>query len=147
MNIRFVVGSKNKAKVDAVAEILTEYPHLAKAEVSGEKTDSGVANQPLTLNEAVTGAMNRARSAFVNCEYGVGIESGLMSVAHTKSGYLDVCAAAIYDGTEFYLGLSSAWEFPEKNIIYSMVNEELDMSQAVSKAGLIPNLKNLCIII
>lgn len=135
----FCVGSENKAKVDAVAEILSEYLHLAHAKVKRTRTHSGVSDQPKTLDETVEGAMNRARAAFFDCDYSVGIESGLMPVSNTKSGYLDVCAAAIYDGVEFHLGLSSAWEFPDKEIIRSMIDEGLDMSQAINKAGLTKN--------
>lgn len=138
-NLRFKVGSANKAKVSAVAETLKDYPHLAEALVVGIKTDSAVSDQPLSLDETITGAMNRARSVFVDCEYSVGLESGLMAVTQAKSGYLDVCVAVIYDGSEFHLGISSAWEFKDKNIIGSMINEGLDMSQAILKAGLTEN--------
>jgi hypothetical protein len=37
-HLRILVGSTNKAKVDAAMEILQEYPHLAHAEVSGIPT-------------------------------------------------------------------------------------------------------------
>ena len=141
IKLRFKVGTANKAKVAAVSETLKDYPHLAEALVEGIKTDSGVSDQPLTLDETITGARNRAQSAFVDCDYAVGLESGLMAVAQSKSGYLDVCVAVIYDGSEFHLGISSAWEFKDRNIIDSMVNEGLDMSQAFLKAGLTHNPK------
>ncbi|OGZ07159.1 MAG: hypothetical protein A2942_00155 [Candidatus Lloydbacteria bacterium RIFCSPLOWO2_01_FULL_50_20] len=137
--LHICVGSENKAKVHAVSEILSEYPHLAHAEVTGKHADSGVSDQPKSLEETVQGAMNRARDAFPGNGYGVGLESGLMRVPNTKSGYMDVCAAAIYDGKEFHLGLSSAWEFPDREIIRSMVDEGLDMSQAINKIGLTKN--------
>jgi non-canonical (house-cleaning) NTP pyrophosphatase len=47
-----------------------------------------------------------------------------------------VCAAAIHDGKETHLGLSSAWEFPDKEITRSIVEDGLDMAQAINKAGL-----------
>jgi inosine/xanthosine triphosphatase len=136
MQLRITVGSLNEAKVLALAELLAEYPHLAHAEVRGLRTHSGVSEQPTSLDETIAGAMNRARSAFADSHYGVGIESGLMRVPNTKSGYMDVCAAAIYDGNEFHLGLSSGWEFPDREIIRSMIDEGLDMSQAITRAGL-----------
>lgn len=139
VKLRFKVGSANKAKVAAVAGILLEYPHLAGGDVEGVKTDSGVSDQPLSLDETIAGAMNRAHSAFVDCDYSVGLESGLMAVPQAKSGYLDVCVAVIYDGSEFHLGISSAWEFKNKEIITSMVEEGLDMSQAIQKAGMTSN--------
>jgi len=137
MNIN--VGSKNRAKVEAVEEILKEYPHLADTHVKAIGTESGVANQPLSLDETMQGAMNRAKGAWNDCDYSIGLESGLMRVPASKTGYMDVCVCAIYDGREFHFGLSSAWEFPDKRILDSMLGEGLDMSQAINKFGLTKN--------
>ena len=137
--LRVKVGSQNKAKLEAVSEILREYSHLADAEIKGVNAGSEVSNQPQSLEETVRGAMNRAKSSFTDCDYSVGIESGLMHVPYTKSGYMDVCVCAIYDGKEFHLGLSSAWEFPDKKIMKLMLDDGLDMSQAINKVGLTQN--------
>lgn len=137
--MKFIVGTTNKAKIDAVSEILKDYPHLSGAEVTSQATGSGVGDQPRSLEATVQGAMNRARNCFVSCDYSVGIESGLMTVPFTKSGYMDVCACAIYDGKEYHIGLSSAWEFPNPEITKLIMNEGLDMSQAVNKMGLTNN--------
>lgn len=136
MNIK--VGSTNKIKVDALREILNDYPHLKQAVILSEEVSSGVSNQPKSLDETVRGAMNRARGSFVDCSYSFGIESGLMAVPNTKSGFMDVCVCAIYDGSEYHIGLSSAWEAP-KQVTHFMVNEGLDMNQAALKAGLTDN--------
>src|SRR3989344_5172688 len=74
--LHFIVGSENKAKVNAVSEVLTEYPHLSGARVDGVRTGSGVADQPMSLDATVSGAMKRARSAFGACDYSVGVEAG-----------------------------------------------------------------------
>ena len=137
MNI--IVGSKNKAKVQAVEEILREYPHLASAEVRGVEAASEVPDQPKTLEETIRGAMNRARGSHGESDYSIGLESGLMEVPYTKSGYMDVCVCAIYDGKEFHLGMSSCWEFPDPKITELMIKDGLDMSQAINKAGLTNN--------
>ncbi len=137
MHIR--VGSKNQAKVTAVEEILRDYSHLAQAEVEGVEVDSGISSQPKSLDETIQGAMNRARKVFQNCDYGIGLESGLMQVPYSKGGFMDVCACAIYDGKEYHLGLSSAWEFPDVSVTRIMIEEGLDMSQAINKAGLTDN--------
>ena len=71
---RFKVGSKNKAKVEAVEEILRDYPHLEDAEVIGLEVLSNVGDQPRTLEETVRGARNRAENSFHDCDYSVGIE-------------------------------------------------------------------------
>ncbi len=131
-----IVGSKNPAKVDAVREILQEYSHLKDLEVVGTDVSSDVPDQPRSLEETTNGAVNRAKNAFGQCTYSVGIESGLMPVPHTKSGYMDVCVVAIYDGSELHLGLSSAFEFPDTEITRMIMEDGLDMSEAINKAGM-----------
>jgi inosine/xanthosine triphosphatase len=135
------IGSQNKVKVEAAKEILLEYPHLAHAEVFGVSTESGVADQPKSLDETMQGAMNRAKAAWNDCDYSIGLESGLMHIPMSKTGYMDVCICAIYDGKEFHFGFSSAWEFPDKKITDLMIKEGLDMSQAINETGLTNNPK------
>jgi non-canonical (house-cleaning) NTP pyrophosphatase len=48
---------------------------------------------------------------------------------------MDVGVCAIFDGNEYHLGLSSAWEAP-KNVMRHMLKDGLSMSQAAVKAGL-----------
>jgi inosine/xanthosine triphosphatase len=135
------IGSQNKSKVEALKEILLDYPHLAHAEIFPISTDSGVANQPKSLDETMQGAINRAKGAWKDCDYSVGLESGLMHVSMSKTGYMDVCVCAIYDGKEFHFGLSSAWEFPDKKILDLILKDGLDMSEAINRAGLTNNPK------
>ncbi len=130
------VGSQNPAKVEAVREILQEYSHLKDAKIEGVDVSSDISEQPLSLEETVRGAANRARNSFGDCSYSVGIESGLVAVPYTKSGYMDLCAAVIYDGTEVHVGLSSSFEFPDKEITRMIVEDGIDMAQAVNQAGL-----------
>lgn len=132
--MKIIVGSVNPVKISAVAESLILYSHLAGAEVSGLEAASGVSDQPKTLEETVRGAMNRAKGVFKDCDYSFGLESGLMAVPNTKSGFMDVCVCAIYDGLEFHLGLSSAWEAPKK-VMEHILKEGLDMNDAAFKAG------------
>ncbi len=118
------IGSKNKQKIDALKEILKEYPDFLDAEVAAKEVDSGVSHQPKSLQETVDGAEKRAKNSFADCDYSVGLESGLMAVPETKTGYMDVTACAIYDGEKFHLGLSSAFEYPPKVIGHMLANNE-----------------------
>lgn len=136
--MKIKVGSTNKIKVEAVKEILWDYPHLKDAMVSMVEVSLGVVEQPKSLGETVQGAMNRAKGAFQDCRYSFGIESGLMAVPNTKTGFMDVCVCAIFDGNGYHLGLSSAWEAP-KQVVHYMLTEGLDMNQAAFKAGLTRN--------
>ncbi|MFA6325067.1 MAG: DUF84 family protein [Candidatus Paceibacterota bacterium] len=138
--MKIKIGSTNDIKVKALEEILKDYSHLKDAAIFAIKVSSNVANQPKSLDETIKGAMNRASGAFIDCEYSFGIESGIMAVPNTKTGFMDVCACSIFDGKEYYLGLSSAWEVPQKVTDY-MINEGLDMTQASVKAGFTKNIK------
>ncbi|MGB4076530.1 MAG: inosine/xanthosine triphosphatase [Minisyncoccia bacterium] len=133
---KVIVASKNPAKISAVEEILKEYPHLRDAEVISVEPVPSHTDQPRSLEETIDGAENRAIGAFKECDYAIGIESGLMKVPKTKSGYMDVCACVIYDGKSTHLGLSSAWEFPDPRVMKLITDEGMNMSDATKKAGM-----------
>ena len=128
------IGSKNKAKVDALKEILKEYPDFVNAEVISKDVTTGVTDQPKSLDETIMGSMNRAKNCFGGCDYSVGLESGLMKVPETKTGYMDFSACAIYDGKNFHLGLSSAFEYPLK-LTKLVLGKGLDVSAAAKELG------------
>ena len=134
------IASQNPVKIQALKEIIQAYPHLKDAEVIAADVSSEVDKQPKTLEETKKGAMNRSRNAYGDCDYSFGIESGLMAVPYTKTGYMAVCVCAIFDGKEYHLGLSSAWEAPKKVAGY-ILNDGLEMEEAVYKAGLTKKLE------
>jgi len=138
MNVN--VASMNPVKVEAVREVLKNYSDLKNYEVVGIETNSGVSEQPKSLEETVQGAINRAMAVFNKCAYSFGIESGLMIVPQTKTGSMDFCACAIYDGKSYHLGLSCAFEFPTK--VIQMIHEDgIDANEAFYRLGLTPNRK------
>lgn len=132
------VGSNNKVKIQAVKEVIRNYDFLSKAKITGIEAPSEVSDQPKSMNETIQGAMNRASNAWSDCHYSFGLESGLMKVPHTKTGYMDFCACAIFDGTNHHLGLSSAFEFPLK-VTQLVLGKGLDINQAFYKTGLTKN--------
>jgi len=137
--MKIKVGTQNKAKIDSVIEIIEEYSHLKGSEVHGVSVESEVSDQPKSLEETINGAINRAKNCFEDCDYSIGLESGWMNVPKTKSGYMDVCVCAIYDGKECHLGLSSAWEFPNKDVTDLIIKEGLNTTQAINKVGMTNN--------
>ncbi len=136
--MKIIVGSTNQVKVEIVKEIVKEYPQLAPAEVIGVNAESGVSNQPLSLEEIMNGAINRARAAYQSseCNYGVGIESGLHQVP--KAGYMESTSCVFYDGNKIYPGLSAAFPCPEE-VITLILSQGLNLSQASYQAGLTRN--------
>jgi inosine/xanthosine triphosphatase len=134
------VGSKNEVKVSAVREAIQDYDFLAGAEVVGMEVASEVAEQPKTRDETMKGAMNRARKAFKDCDYSVGIEAGLMKVPNTKTDYMNATVCAIYDGKGYHLGMASAFEYPPE-VTKLVFKEGLDINEAFYKVGLTENPK------
>ena len=81
------VGSTNEAKILAVKEVLQGSAHFPNVDVVGLAAGSDVSDQPISLQETIQGAKNRARNAFNQCacKYSFGIESGLMIAEETSS--------------------------------------------------------------
>lgn len=133
--MKVIVGSTNPIKIEATRIAFAKYERFRDISVQGSDVNSKVSEQPKSLEETIVGAANRAKSAFKNCDYSVGIESGLMDVPFTKSGQMDVCACSIYDGSGHNLGLSEAFEFPTE--MMQIIREQgVDANEAAFRAGL-----------
>lgn len=133
--MRIGVGSKNRTKVRAIAELLMEYPLFEGSVVESVLVQVDEFGHPKSLEETIAGAIDRARQAAEGRDLGFGIEGGLMEVPHTKTGYMEVAACAIYDGNRPYLGLSPGYEWPPA-VLKKILHEGLDGSQAMKAAGL-----------
>lgn len=125
------VGSTNQAKVLAVKEVLLDSPYFSTFNIVECQVGSDVSDQPITLEETIRGAKNRAKNAFekCDCKYSFGIESGLMEAAQTFSGYLHVSLCCIYDGNNYHTGLSTGFEIPPQ-ILDLILDKKMDLSQA-----------------
>lgn len=136
--MKIIIGSANPQKIKAVQELASVYEFMQNADVLGVEVDSGISDQPKTLDEIILGAKNRAQNAFnstTDATLGFGIESGIMPAPHTKTGFVNLCACAIYNGNDFYIGLSGAFELPSE-VINLIINEGMNTSEACKKIGL-----------
>ncbi|EKD43916.1 MAG: protein of unknown function DUF84 [uncultured bacterium] len=129
------IGSKNEVKIKSVVETLKNYPMFSGVEVVGVEVLSPEFGMPKTLSETIGGAKQRAKDAFVDCDYSFGIETGLMPVVESKTGFMVVTICAIFDGINYHLGSTPLFEFPKK-VIELIVNNNLDGSQAYKASGL-----------
>ncbi|HEX8946924.1 MAG TPA: inosine/xanthosine triphosphatase [Candidatus Paceibacterota bacterium] len=134
--MKVVIGTQNRAKVAAVEEILRDYPHLAAAEIDARAVASDVSDQPLSLEETVRGACNRAKNAFGDCDYAIGMEGGFMQVPNSKSGYMNVSACAVFDGENMHVGLSPAFETPDAEVMRLVVEDGLNFTEAGNRTGM-----------
>ena len=134
--MRIHVGSKNRTKIKAVIDAVKLYPNLfPNPEVIGINLNVGLFGHPKNIEETVRGAVERARNAHSDCDYSFGLEGGLMEVPLSKTGFMEVGVCAIYDGKNFYLGLSPAFEWP-KQVTNLILSNKADASQAFKQLGL-----------
>ena len=132
-----MIGSKNPAKVEAVQEFF-KGRFETEVQFSPVPSPSGVSEQPLTLSETIDGACNRAAHAFTNAEgaaLSIGLEGGLTPIQQAHTGYMNICAASVFDGSEHYIGLSSGFEHPA-SAIKLVVEEGQEIRDAYVEAGL-----------
>jgi inosine/xanthosine triphosphatase len=130
------VGTANPVKVLAVEQAVRLYPAtFPDARVSALAVDVEEFGHPRSLAETVEGAVQRARKCIRDAAFGFGLEGGLMAVPGAASGYMEVGACAIFDGSEAYLGLSPAYEWPEP-VTRFVLEGKGDASQAMLAAGM-----------
>lgn len=80
MNPRMIiaVGSTNPTKLAPVKAVFES--HFKAVQIKGISVESGVSEQPMSIDEMYKGALNRAQNALKKtkgAQYGVGIEGGL----------------------------------------------------------------------
>jgi inosine/xanthosine triphosphatase len=130
------VGSGNPVKVRAVQDVLRALSFPAR--VRGLKVKTDVSDQPFD-EEALQGAMNRAKSAIQGGDFGVGIEAGLMW-SSALSDYFDVQYCAIIDrGGRITVGHGPGFTYPprvlEKVKAGSTVGEAMERLTGIRRIG------------
>ena len=128
------VGSKNPTKIAAVTNLLTGHPLFDGAVVKAVDVANEEFGHPKSLEDTVHGAKQRALHCFKNCTYSIGIESGMIKSPDAKSGYFETTVCAIFDGSQYHLGLSPSFEWPTE--VVKLILQGMDGSQAFKKIGL-----------
>ena len=107
--LRVNVGSTNPVKVRAVAKVLGTI--FERPRVKGVDVVSKVSEQPFEV-EAIEGAINRAREALKEADYGVGIEAGVFWNEQVRD-FLDMQWCAVVDKRgRVTLGHGPGFEYP-----------------------------------
>lgn len=127
------VGSTNPSKVQCVSDYFKSLMPQASFDIRGVSVSSGVPAQPLSLEEILAGAENRANNAFCEVDLAVGIEGGIF-VTGTSPRYFQICAIAVIDGATTGIGFSSAFELPA-DIIQLIQSEGCDLTRALYRLG------------
>jgi len=145
------IGSRSQPKISAICRAFSKYPEIwmnsgdyikymllskeARLNSNEQKdTLSKVSLNPVSLEEIIVGAKNRALEAYNyaleqagSCNYGVGIEAGIFPVNQTKTGYFDTSACAIYGTNQYYIGCSPLFEYPQKVVDRVLNGEEVGL--------------------
>ncbi len=141
MTLKIAVGSTNPVKIRAVENVMKRiYDSVVVVSVA---VDSGVGRQPLSLEETIKGAVNRALNALKavkDAHLGVGIEAGLIEVPFTLTGYLDVQYCAIVDRRgSLTIGHGPGFEYPP-SVVREVVERGVEVGLVMSRLTGIENL-------
>jgi inosine/xanthosine triphosphatase len=136
----FVVASMNPVKVHAFQDVIKTYACFTDSVVEGKAVPSGVSEQPLSFEETLQGAKNRAINAYGNCDYSVGIESGIMIISGAEQLYLENCVCVIYDGSRYHIGHSCGFQVPPA-VMQAILAYQMDFAQAFLHCGFSDNPK------
>ncbi|HKK09897.1 MAG TPA: inosine/xanthosine triphosphatase [Bacteroidales bacterium] len=126
--MKVLVASLNPVKVDACQQAFTRFFPDEEIRVSGEKTPSGVSEQPFSEAETLGGAVNRAellRSQNPDADYVVGIEGGV------EQRFDELWAFAwvvVSNGSKSGKGTTARFPLPGK--VKELLDEGLELGDA-----------------
>jgi inosine/xanthosine triphosphatase len=104
------VGTANAMKVAATRKAFARF--FKQAKVTGVDVPSSVSAQPISFGEIVRGARERARRAFRDCDFSVGIEAGIFKVGPVSPRPFQITMACVFDGRREALGSGPFFEIP-----------------------------------
>lgn len=120
------VGTENEVKVRATEAVLRQI--YRDVEVCPRAVDSRVSSQPRG-EDALRGALNRAKGAIGDGDLGVGIEAGLVFL-EGSGRYLDVQYAVVVDRFgRATVGAGPGFEHPQE--VMRMVEEGMTVGEAM----------------
>ncbi len=127
--MRVNVGSMNPSKIRGVEKIFSQVFSFPM-EIKGVQVEPGVPPQPID-GETVKGAINRARNALQDADYGVGIEAGLFWDPVARK-YFDKAFCVIIDkyGNSTY-GYSGGFVYPPQ--VIDMVKKGMEVGKAMEQ--------------
>jgi len=115
---RVAIGSTNPAKVKGTRLAFSHALGLRTVTIRAVKTIPFVGSQPLSLEETVEGAQERAMFSLESArlDFGVGVEAGLVELGEGFPGhYLNLQVAAVVDSEgHLSFGCSSGFPIPRR---------------------------------
>lgn len=121
------VGSQNPVKIDAVQEAFSKIWPEKQWVTKGVDVPSGVADQPVTDDESIKGAITRAKRAMSKspADFSVGLEGGLQKIGQNwyESGW-----AAVLNKKQT-LATGSSIKMLVSNDIIAMIKEGKELGE------------------
>jgi inosine/xanthosine triphosphatase len=145
----FAIGSENQAKLkachQAVKKVQLKYPglFLSKVEFTAIKAQSSVSDMPLTQNEILNGARNRAFFTYKNLkennpvDFAIGMEGGvyLTKEIDQKSDQAILQNwVYIYNGQKGYFGCSAGIPLPP-SISRPLFEQNIELAEVIDNAS------------
>ncbi len=139
--MKVAIGSLNPIKIKGTKAAYREIFRKGKIELIAIRAESGVSPQPLSLEETMKGALNRAINALnavKDAFHGVGIEAGWFKIMSYL--WMDIQVAIIVTRkNNFSIGMSSSFLIPPY-VIRRVLNEGIEMEEAMVEITGITNI-------
>ncbi len=126
--IEIIVASTNPVKLKA-AEIGFKRMFNEESQINGISVESGVSNQPLSEEETLKGAINRAKNARKenpNADYWVGLEGGV----EEKEGEFHVFAWIVSLNKENKIGKGKTGTFILPSKVAELIRQGKELGEA-----------------
>lgn len=142
--IFIIVGSTNLNKIGAVKETWENLMIDNKIIVQGVNVSSNVSEMPLSRDETILGAKNRAQNALKmipTADFSIGIEGGIEYSKQTGYILRAWCIIIRKTDNKELLGSSTGMFLPESLINYMKANN-VDLSRAIEDLLGLPDIGN-----
>ena len=125
---KVIIASKNPVKINATKSAFEKMFPDDKFSFEGISVPSGVSDQPMSEDETLTGAKNRAKnvSKKTNADYYVGIEGGLRE----HDGRLECFAWMIVQNQKGSVGMGRTGSFFLPDKVAELVREGMELGDA-----------------
>jgi inosine/xanthosine triphosphatase len=124
------VATANAMKVEATRKAFARF--WKKVKVVGVPVPTSVSPQPISFGEILRGARQRARGAFGECDFAVGIEAGVFRVAAVAPHPFQITLACVFDGGREGLGAGPFYEVP-RGMVRAVVAADTGSVSVVTK--------------
>jgi len=133
--MRLAVGTLRRAKLDAVRGALRRlaalpWPSDGAVEIVPAAVPSGVSDMPMSEEEGLAGAANRARAslAATGADLALGLEGGVVVVDRERPLLLLRNWAAAWDGARLWYGSGPGIQLPQELARPVLAGEELGIT-------------------